>query len=279
LRVFLEAIRLRNCLIVYFGVLVGATVTLAKLPLDLDVHLAAAAAFLITGGGNAINDYFDIDIDRINKPERPLPSNRMSKSDVLMLSLTMFFVGLWISKYVNTYCAFIAVVNAAALILYAKFSKNILIVSNFVISYLVASVFIFGAFSAFDGPIWKAPFIGILAVLAACAFFMTFSREIVKDIEDIEGDKKSNARTLPIVVGMKKSRYVAILFAAVAILLSFLPVVLPLGEFNTGIYKKLIIPADSVFIAALTLSPKKSQRVMVLSMVFALVAFFLGNLA
>jgi len=114
IRSYLQLIRARNCAIAFIGVLVGAS--LAQPHLDILSHqgvlLAATAAFLIVGGGNAINDYFDYEIDKTNKPRRPIPSGRVSRSDAFMLSIVMFLVGVWLAHSINRYAFLLAVSRA-----------------------------------------------------------------------------------------------------------------------------------------------------------------------
>ena len=117
----LELVRARNAAIAFFGVLVGAALsgnfTLAP------VILAAFSAALILAGGNAINDFFDVEVDKTNRPERPIPSGRTSKKSALAVSLILFLLGLAMSSLTNAYCLIIAAANTVVLILYGRFSK------------------------------------------------------------------------------------------------------------------------------------------------------------
>ena len=262
------------------------------------VIIAGISAFLITGGGNVLNDYFDYEIDKINKKERPIASGRVSRSDALMLSVVLFLVGLALAKCINILpCLLLAAMNAIILIIYAKYSKKLLLVSNMSISYLVASIFLFGVFSAshtvdpVTGPdtslssslvsilgILDMPEIKIVSILSICAFFMTFSREIIKDIEDISGDEHNYAITLPIKIGVKNSKKIATAFTVFAVLFSFSLFILKPPDFNLIIYGLFILIADILFLTSITKEPSVSQRVIVGGMVVSLVAFFLGNL-
>lgn len=272
-----DLLRVRNCLMAFFGVLIGATLAYSNVAVmpNLKVIAAGIAAFLITGAGNAINDFFDVEIDRINKPYRPIPSGRISKSDAMMLSLSLFMISIAIAKYINFYALLIALANSIILVVYAKYSKKLLLISNIGVSYLVASIFIFGVVST---DAFYLSEIKIISIITACAFLMTFSREIIKDIEDMEGDKRNYSVTLPIVIGIEKSKIIAWIFAVSAILFSLIPFFINLLSFNLYVYAIFISIADVIFLLALTKNPAMGQRMMIIGMLLALIAFLLGNI-
>ncbi len=270
-------LRIRNCLMALFGVLMGAALTYSGAAIipSLKVMAAGIAAFLITGAGNAMNDFFDVEIDKINKPHRPIPSGRISKSDAMMLSLSLFMISIAIAKYINFYAMLIALANSVILVVYAKYSKRLLLISNIGVSYLVASIFIFGVVSTDTFYLGE---IKIVPVITACAFLMTLSREIVKDIEDMEGDKRKYSVTLPIRIGVEKSGKIAWIFAMSAVLFSAIPFFINPASFNLYTYGVSISMADAIFILALTKNPAMGQKMMIFGMALALFAFLLGNL-
>jgi geranylgeranylglycerol-phosphate geranylgeranyltransferase len=276
----LKLVRVRNCLIAFFGVLVGALlVTERGEGLSANVYVAALTAAIITGGGNALNDYYDSFIDMINRPTRSIPSGKIQRNDALMLAIILLLAGLALAKTVNVYCLTLAAINAIILAAYAAYSKKMLFIANLGVSYLVASVFIFGALSTFDSTntTLDSNRIQVAFVITACAFFMTLSREIIKDVEDVEGDRKMHSKTLPIAYGEKKSKDVAVIFASFAILLSITPIALNFQTLNLKAYGILIAAADLTFIISLTMSPALSQKIMILGMTLSLAAFYLGK--
>jgi len=271
-------IRLRNCIIAFFGVIIGALLAYNGVNIfDKNVIIASLGAAFITGAGNTINDYFDADIDKINKPKRPIPSGEISKNSALFLSIIMFLLGINFARYASDICFGIAIINSIILIMYAKYSKRMLIASNIFISYLVASIFLYGAVSVLDSAqeIFKA---NIVLILVICAFFMTLSREIIKDIEDIDGDKRLGSISLPIAFGENKSKDVAIIFAAAAIMTSLIPIFMRQESFNTYIYAIFIVIADIIFILSFTREPSKGQKLMAVGMIVSLIAFFAGKI-
>jgi len=283
IRAFLELLRLRNCIIASIGVLIGAFFVYHGVDsaTTLRVLMAITATFLITGGGNVINDYFDVEIDKINKPERPIPSRRVSRSDAFMFSIVLFLLGVGLSKQINNYCLIIAGINTGLLIFYAAHSKRIAFLSNIIVGYLVASVFLFGILSVLSdgtGSVLGAE-LEIVALITACAFFITVSREIIKDIEDMKGDRYNYSSTLPLKIGKERAKRVAILFGAGAILLSLFPFFMNTNtySFNIAVYAVVVSISDIIFTISLFSPPFMGQRLMVVGMVIALMAFFLGK--
>jgi geranylgeranylglycerol-phosphate geranylgeranyltransferase len=279
-KTFLELIRIRNCLMTLLGVLLGASFIDYNSVFSPAILMAGVAAFVITGAGNVINDYFDYEIDRINRPKRALPSHKISKSDAMMLSLIMFAIGIGLSRLVNAngYCLIIAVSNSAVLILYGKYSKKMYLLANLVVAYLVASIFVYGAV-AVQKDLVTLDKLGLVAVISTCAFFATLAREITKDIEDIKGDKKRASITLPIKMGEEKAKQIASTFLVIAILISSVPLFTSAHSFNLVIYSFLILVADAVFLTALTCKPSKAQKLMITGMMVAIVAFYAAQLA
>lgn len=174
--------------------------------------------FLVTGAGNSINDYFDVEIDRINRPDRPLPSGRIRKRAVLTYATLLFITGVALSFLTSSYCVVIAVFNSLLLIFYAATLKKTPGAGNIAISYLSASIFLFG------GAYYGIP--GVMKVLpvALITFFAMLAREIWKDAEDIEGDLANRAATLPVIMGVHSAIHLGFAFLICAVAASLVPV-------------------------------------------------------
>ena len=234
--------------------------------------LVFLAVFLISGAGNVINDYFDIRIDSINRPERPIPSGRVKLKEALYFSYILFSLGSLLAISINPICGFIALFNSLLLIFYAKTLKGTPLLGNLSIGYLTGSSFLFGA-SVFGFEGLEALF--VLFLLAALAIT---AREIVKDIEDMEGDRMEGADTLPLRVGAKKARYLAVLIGFLAVFLSPLPFLMLVLGLR---YLYLVLLADLGFLEAIYQllacnNPTKSSKMFKIAMFFALIAFIAG---
>jgi geranylgeranylglycerol-phosphate geranylgeranyltransferase len=169
------------------GVAIGALLVSFSFPPA--VILAALAAFLITAAGNVINDVIDVEADKINRPKRPIPSGKISKPEGAAIATILFTLGLALSALTaNIACLAIALFNSALLVSYSATLQNKVFVGNAAVAFLAGSTFLFGGAAA--GNIALPLFLALLSGLA------TLSREIVKDMEDVEGDRKSFMKRL-----------------------------------------------------------------------------------
>lgn len=172
---------------------------------------------LITGAGNTINDYFDLPIDMVNRPDRPLPSGTVTTSGALIFAGILFTGGIFVSFFTNPYCAFFAVINSLLLIAYAKKLKSTPLIGNLSVAYLAGSIFLFGgAFAGISGLINNM-------VIALITIFAMLSRELLKDAEDLPGDIGAGAKTFPVLYGIRFTAYLSIIFTILAVAVSFLP--------------------------------------------------------
>jgi geranylgeranylglycerol-phosphate geranylgeranyltransferase len=286
---YLEIIRPKNCLMAAFAVLVGSFLYL-KLDLLLvwqPVAFAIAAVFLITGAGNVINDYFDVEADRLNRPERSIPSEKVSVRGALVLSILLFMAGIFLAAFTQWLAFGIAIFNSLLLIIYSWSLQHKTFFGNFTVAYLTGSAFLFGG--AAVGNIRLPLIFGLLAGLA------TFSREIFKDLEDIEGDKSMFLKKQSFVKKRILERFIvtdkgvilkykeragmvtAGMSLAIAILLSPTPFLFGLLGFD---YLILVLPADAVF-ALCILKSRKAKKTEEFGRLSRLIkyGYFLGLLA
>ncbi|HEX9339621.1 MAG TPA: geranylgeranylglycerol-phosphate geranylgeranyltransferase [Thermoplasmata archaeon] len=266
-----------NCAMSAVGVAIGGVVavgTAAYTSSAPSVALAGGAAASFTAGGNALNDLFDRETDRVNHPERPLVSGDVSVLAAKAFVIAAFLLAGFLASFISPYALAIVGVNAGLMFTYEARWKARGLAGNVVISYLVGSLFLFAGVSVFasdPGPLMRT---GILAALASVA---TFGREVTKDIEDVRGDV--DRRTLPQRIGKRRAGIVAGAILAVGVLLSVLP--LYLGLLSVG-YAVVVIPADGMFIYAALHSaanPSRSARVTKYAMIVALAAFLAGAFA
>ncbi len=203
----------------------------------LEVLMAAIVVFIVTGAGNSINDYFDHKIDAINKPERPIPSGRISLKNALIYSSSLFIIGIIIAFAINLLLGIIALLSSLLMIYYARDLKTKCLIGNMSISFLTGLCFVFGGIAVDQ--------IMVSVYLGFYAFLMTMAREIVKDMEDMEGDKEEGATTLPIVYGKRTSSIIAAFFMIIASVTS--PILYFMGIF-TIFYLIILIIAIIIFL-------------------------------
>jgi geranylgeranylglycerol-phosphate geranylgeranyltransferase len=216
---YLEILRPFNALM---GVVAVLLVALISGNFTLAVIVACVIVFIFTGAGNAINDYFDHKIDAINKPERPIPSGRITLKTALIYSVSLFVLSSIMAFIIGIVPGMIVVLSAVLMYLYAKRLKTSCLVGNLSIAFLTGLCFVFG------GVVLNAVELSI--ILGVYAFLMTMAREIVKDMEDVEGDSVEGASTFPIKYGMRKSSILAAVFMLIASLTS--PILYFIGIFN-----------------------------------------------
>jgi len=171
----------------------------------------------ITGAGNVINDYYDNEIDAINQPDRPIPSGQIIPGHALMYAILLFFIGNGIAiLFTPLPLAGIAMGNSVLLWLYASFLKKTPLFGNISVSYLAASIFLFGgAIQGTQGIISVFPIAG-----ATCGVML--ARELIKDAEDMPGDNEHGARTFPLLYGIRATIYLALISATAGVLMSLL---------------------------------------------------------
>lgn len=273
--IFLELMRYRNCIMAGIAAVIGSFIAFSVAPGEvLWMPLVFSVVFLVTGAGNAINDYFDRDIDVINRPERPIPSGRIQKDFALRASLSLFAAGIIIAYFIGSSIIpfLIAVFNSFLLFFYAFSLKRKVFVGNISVSYLAGSTFLFG------GSAYGLKGIEAVLVLFLLSMLTTLAREIVKSIEDIEGDRKEGASTLPVRIGEKPSAYLASIVGILAVLLSPIPYILELFNEN---YLLVVGIADVFFLYAvylvLKMNPSASSRYFKVAMFFGLLAFIAGS--
>ena len=236
------------------------------------VGAAVGATVLATAAGNAMNDYFDREIDAINQPDRPIPRGAVTPRTALGFSGLLFAGAVVFALALPVPAIAIAVVNLLALVAYTELFKGLPGVGNLVVGYLGGSTFLFGA--AAVGRITAA-----VVVLFALAALSTVAREIVKDVEDVAGDRREGLNTLPIVIGERPALWLAAGLLAVALLASPLPY---LQETFGWPYLAVVAVADFVMAVAAVESfsdPTAGQEHLSYAMFLAGGAFVVGRLA
>lgn len=164
--------------------------------------MAAVSAALATGAGNILNDCFDLDVDRINKPGRPLPSGRMtSRAAIAWYTALTVVVTTAAALFVPRNVGALIIAWQIALAIYARWCKRWLVVGNLLVAAISCSAFLAGALVAGNATAALIP--GMIA------FVFVVCREIVKGAEDVEGDRQGGVRTLAVVLGAPKAGTVA----------------------------------------------------------------------
>jgi geranylgeranylglycerol-phosphate geranylgeranyltransferase len=267
LKAFWEILRPYNCIMAGVAAIIGLAIAGGMKPEA--TALIFLAVFLITGAGNAINDYYDRDIDAINRPGRPIPSGRILPRTAFNYSLVLFAAGCILAGLVNEICLAVAVFNSLLLFFYARNLKATPLAGNISVAFLTGSTFLFGGAVAGTS--------GLVANLVpfGLSFLASMSREIAKDIEDMAGDRQGGARTLPIIAGERAAAALAGAFGLMAVALSFFA---PFGR----AYLVIVAVADLFLLLSVLKIARGdaagSQKAIKKGMAVALVAFLAAAL-
>lgn len=230
---FLKLIRYPNLLLLAFMQLIFryGFLKLQNIPLalnDWQYGLLVLSTVLIAAGGYVINNIFDQDTDNDNKPNNVIVGKSISETNAYSIYVALNIVGVSIGFYLSNVIAkpgfaSLFILIASTLYFYAVNWKQMLLIGNFIVALLLSfSVIIIGIFDLFpvvnqsNQPL-MANLFSILIDYAVFAFMINFIREIVKDLEDVNGDYNQGMRTLPIILGISRT-------AKVVSILSFIPV-------------------------------------------------------
>ena len=212
---YLALTRPENMILTAIAVIAGSFIAAGPEIMDFQIEIAicCVCSMMLVGGGNALNDYNDRETDKENHPERPIPSGSISADTASVCAQALLGSGLLILLFAleNKMPFVIALIGIILLIAYENGLKAAGISGNITVGLMSGAIFLFAGMAVNDpGPtLWMFG----LAVLA------TITREIIKDIQDLEGDR--DRRTLPASIGIENSMRVAILFLLIAIGLSY----------------------------------------------------------
>ena len=182
-------------------------------------YLLILASVCIAGAGYIINDYFDVNIDQVNKSQRVIIGKFIKRRAAILLHATISFIGLVLSMYVGYKLrnVFIPLFNFFAimiLLVYSSTFKKKLLIGNILISILTAWVILVLTVAEYrfrispHDVVWQR-LLKLSFTYAGFAFIISLVREVIKDMEDMEGDLKYGCTTMPIVWGIPVSKVFA----------------------------------------------------------------------
>lgn len=219
----------------------GVTITLNLFGFSLLV----IATICLAAAGYIINDIYDIETDLINKPGKVIVGKTISEKTANSLFIGFNIIGVALGFYLSHLVGrsgffTIFVIISALLYVYASYLKQVLLIGNIVVSILVSlSIIIVGLFELIpvittQNQETQITFFKIILDYAIFAFFINFIREIVKDIEDIDGDYKAGMNTLPIAIGRDRA-------AKIVFILLLIPLLGVVYYVVTNLYKQLFL--------------------------------------
>ena len=179
------------------------------------VLLLSLGTLLIAAGGYLINDYYDVKIDLVNEPQRVYIGEKIKRRHVLLMHMFLTSIGIGVGFFISYKLLALFIFAAGLLWLYSNQLKRLPLLGNLSIAFLSSLSFLSLIFLKTDRNV-----LFLLLLFSVFAFLMSLIREIIKDIEDMKGDKSFGCKTLPIVIGIRKSKLV--IYASNILILFFL---------------------------------------------------------
>lgn len=166
---------------------------------DSRFFLLVFSTLLVAAAGYMINDYYDIKIDLINKPGKVVVGSLLPRRSIMVTHLFLNLMGIGLASWLNIYLGIIHFVSGFLLWLYSNRLKCLPFVGNLTIALLTAV-------SLWVVAVYFLQHHTIIYVFAGFAFFTTLMREVIKDMEDVKGDRAFGCKTLPIIWGQRKTK-------------------------------------------------------------------------
>jgi 4-hydroxybenzoate polyprenyltransferase len=238
---FLRLIRVQNLLIVVLTqflarlFLIGPKPAGLHLLTDPAIWLLSVSTVCIAAAGYIINDYFDVKIDLINKPERVIIGRYLKRRVAMGVHQALNVIGCLIGLYLSRWVFLLDVLSVSLLWFYSAQFKRQPLIGNVVVSLLTALSFIALA-------VYYRQNTNMLLIYALFSFGISLIREIIKDMQDIRGDARFGCRTLPIIWGLRRTKYVLYSLIGVFVISLFLIASALHNERLTGIFLFLLLP-------------------------------------
>lgn len=260
----------------FIAVLIGAIIAQRGVPPWENLIFAFLTPMLLEASTFALNDYFDFDMDKENERlDRPLVRGDLKPRTALYIFFILFPLGIIASVFVNMTCFIIAVVTGFLTILYDVWMKKIKLLGNFYVAYIMAIPFIFG------GTVVSTDISPIIVVLAIIAYLTGVGREIMKDVMDFKGDQEEGVKSFPTYIGTENSNKLAALFYLIAVAISPVLFLHPVGEVYhvNYVYLGIVLVTDIMLLyTSLNLILKEKPKLGFYRK-FSLLAIFVGLIA
>lgn len=272
---YIKIIRPNNFLITFLTVIVASLVSYKGEFPSVKVMIAALTASLTMSAGNIINDIFDLNGDRINHPERSLPSGMISLQYAYIYYFILSAVSLFLSIFISIINIEINLLALFLLYLYSYKLKRIPLIGNLVVSMLTGLVFIYGGIAVNN--------IYYSIIPAMFASLINLIREIIKDMEDTKGDMQQGIISFPSKFGFKYAKNAIVTLNILLILLIVIPYINGIyGIYYFAVILIFIIPSIVYLLISLMKNDSRENLnklsfILKLDMVFGLIAVYVGK--
>ena len=257
-------------------VLAGALIATGDTSDPQRLLLGFLVGFFLSSAALILNDYFDVESDKINAPQRPIPSGAVTPTEVLLLTMLTTSIGLAAAVLISIPAFTIAVLFWVIGIIYNWKAKETGLPGNLLVSSSVAITFIFGGITM--GHPWNT----MVWFFAVIVFFIDLGEEIASGAMDIEGDKKRKSQSVALTKGTQFAIHLASALFLLVILISIIPFIL--HWFGIPYLLMILLMDTIILISTLLLlrssSPHKGRlylRVIYLGATISLLAFLIGQ--
>jgi geranylgeranylglycerol-phosphate geranylgeranyltransferase len=277
-----ELMRLEHGVMIALAILVGSLIAQQEFPKLENFLLTFCTALFLEASTFALNDYYDLEIDKKNKRvDRPLVRGDLAPKTAVYLFFVFFPLGIVCSYFVNLTCFLIALLTALFAIVYDVWLKKIKLLGNFFIAYVMAIPFVFGGAAVLQGKELMLNLSPAIFILSLIAFLAGGGREIMKDVMDFKGDRVEGVKSFPRYLGIRASNIVAGVFYLCAIALSFFPFFFQIyGVYYLNYYYLLLIfITDTMLLSTSIQLVFKKQVNLSYHRKFTLASLFIGLLA
>jgi len=237
---FLAIIRPVNCLMIGFGVVIGEIMALNGRLIPIPALIGFLVAFFLMAATMVMNDYYDLEIDMVNNPRRPIPSGLVSPHEALSYGFLLSIIGLVFAAFTNLSGFIVAAFALGLMMYYNTRGKRTGLLGNVLVSVCIALPFIYGGIVVES----VKPVLGIFSIMA---FLSNLGREVTKGVMDIDGDALKGVKTVAVLHGSSKASRISALFFAFAVLISPIPIVF---DMVSTLYIPVVAVADLGFIAS-----------------------------
>ncbi len=222
LRAAVSILRPVNCAMIGFAVVIGYFVSKPPAISPASIGLGFVTGFAICAFSMVVNDYYDIEVDRVNQPTRPLPSGEVSKGGAVGIAAGMLAVGFAATALLlNLEAVLIVAVYSLLAWLYDFRAKKYGLAGNLVVASSLAIPFIYGGVVS-GGRVLDS----LLLFMASTSFLAGVGREVVKAMADVPGDQKRGVRSYASVHGLRSAAILGAAFFLLAVVTSVLPLLL-----------------------------------------------------
>ena len=272
----LSLIRPINSFMIGLAVIVGIAIGSPDMLFSRLSIYGFITGFSISSYSMIINDVYDIKIDKVNQPDRPLPKQLISVNSALSLSLILLLIGLTSSLLISYYHIIITVIFSFLSWFYNIWGKKQGLIGNSIVASSMSIPFIFGGIITGNISllVWS---------ISLIAFLSGMGREIIKTIADVEGDQIIGVKSISIQFGSRNAMLIACIFIVSSIIVSFIPVYFDLIQIY---YVPLLLLTDLILLYSVSIISKnyskseslKVKKLILYAMLFGLITFLANSM-